>query len=136
MLVDVLAVFEEFVAEFLFEIGGTGSELGEAVDDVHGEVEAVEVVEDGHVEGGGDGAFFLVAADVEVVVVGAAIGEAVDEPGVAVEGEDDGLVFGEEDVEVGVGEAVGMFGAGLEFHEIDDVDDADFELWESRVGGW
>jgi hypothetical protein len=38
------------------------------------------------------GALLFVAADVDVVVVGAAIGEAVDQPRVGVEGEDDRLV--------------------------------------------
>ena len=92
------------------------------------EVKAVQIVEHGHVEGGGDGALFLVAADVQVVVIGAAVGEAVNEPGVAVEGEDDGLVRGEKRIEIVVAQAVGMLGVGLELHEVHDVDDADFQV--------
>ena len=44
-----------------------------------------------HVEGGGDGALLLIAPDVELFVV-AAVGQLVDQGGVAVEGEDDGLI--------------------------------------------
>ena len=46
----------------------------------------------------------LVAAHVDVDVVGASVGEAVDEPGIAVIGEDDGLARGEERVELRIGE--------------------------------
>jgi hypothetical protein len=38
----------------------------------------------------------------EVPMVGAAIGQAMDQPGVAVLGKDDGLVGGEQSVEVAV----------------------------------
>ena len=56
--------------------------------DVHHEVVPVEVVEHDHVERRGGRALLLVAADVEAVVVAAPVGEPVDEPRVAVEGED------------------------------------------------
>jgi len=36
------------------------------------------IVQHRHVEGCGDGALFLVTADVDVVVVGAAVGQPVD----------------------------------------------------------
>ena len=72
-------------------------------------------------------------------MIGAAIGQAVNEPGIAVEGEDDWLVSGEEGIEIFVAEAVGVLGVRLELHEIDDVDDANFEIGEGfaedRDGG-
>ena len=92
MLADVLLVLDQLVAHRLLDVGGHGRSLRHAVDHVAGQVEAVEVVQHRHVERRGGGAFLLVAADVQVVVVGAAIGQAVDQPGVAVEGEDDRLV--------------------------------------------
>ena len=67
---------------------------------VHHQVEAVEVVEHDHVERRGGGALLLVAAHVQVVVVGAPVGEPVDQPRVAVVGEDDRPVGGEERVEL------------------------------------
>ena len=55
-------------------------------------VAKVEIVEDGQVEGGGDRALLLVAAGVNVLVVCTAIGEPVNQPWIAMEGEDDGPV--------------------------------------------
>ena len=64
------------------------------LDRFDGEVVAVEFVEDGHVEGCRRRAFLDEAADMDVAVVGALIGQAVDEVGIAVIGEDDRLVRG------------------------------------------
>jgi len=64
----------------------------------------------------------------DVVVAVAAVGEAVDQPRVAVVGEDDRLVRGEERVELLIRHAVRMFGGGLQAHQVDDVDDADLEV--------
>jgi hypothetical protein len=69
-----------------------------------------------------------VAAHVQVRVIGAPIGEAVDQPGVAVVGEEDGSVGREERVELAVREAVGVLALGLEAHQVDDVDDAHLQL--------
>src|SRR4051794_26544465 len=57
--------------------GGAHGEAGDAVDDVHDQAVAVEVVADDHVEGGGRGAGLLVAAHMQVLVAGASVGEAV-----------------------------------------------------------
>ena len=105
---DVFPVFKEFVAQRLFEISGGRTELRKTINDILCEVEAVHVVEDGHVERRGDGPFLLVAADVKTVVIGAAIRESMNEPRVSVIGEDDWFVLREEGVEIGIGEAVGM----------------------------
>ena len=73
---------------------------GHAVDHVHDEVEAVEVVEHDHVERRRRRPLLLVAAHVQVRVVRAPVGEAVDQPRVAVVGEDDRPVGREERVEL------------------------------------
>ena len=90
----------------LADVAGRGGQAGDPVDDVHDQVVAVQVVQHDHVERGGGGAFLLVAADVEVVVAQAAVGQPVDERRVAVVGEDDRRVPGEQRVELGVGHAV------------------------------
>ena len=56
----------------LLGVGGGGLQAGDAVDDVDGEIEAVDLVEDGELERRVDVALFLVAAHVEVVVVACA----------------------------------------------------------------
>ena len=63
-----------------------------------------------------------------VVVAGPPIGQAMDEPWIAVKGKDDRLVDGEERVEVTVGEAVRMLARRLQRHEIDDIDDPYFQF--------
>jgi hypothetical protein len=130
VLVDVSLVLDPLVLELLLQGDGPVAGLGNAVDDVHHEMEAVHVVQHGHVEGRGDGALLLVTADVDVLVIGAAVGEPVDQPRVAVEGEDDRPVLGEELVEVGVAEAVRVLGLRLQPHQVDDVDHADFQVGE------
>src|SRR2546429_3112058 len=97
---DVLRVLEEPVAQQLLHVGHPRAEPRHALDDVAGEVEAVEVVQDHHVERRGGRAFLLVTAHVEVVVIGPPVGQPVDQPRVAVEGEDHRAIAGEEVVEV------------------------------------
>src|SRR5450759_979017 len=120
-----------FGALVLHQLAYVTGPRGEARDSVDGgdhQMEAVQVVEHDHVERGGGRALFLVAADVDVVVAIAAVGQAMDEPRVAVIGEDDRLVRGEERVELLVRHAVRMFGLGLQTHQVDHVYYADLDV--------
>ena len=119
---------DQLVADRLLGVGGALAKLRHAVDDVADQMEAVEVVDHAHVERRGRRSLFLVAAHMNVVVAGPPIGQAVDEPRIAVKGEDDRLVDGEERVEVAIGEPVRMLARRLQRHQIDDVDDAYLEL--------
>ena len=65
--------------------------------------------------------FLLVAAHVDVPVIGAAIRQPVNEPGIAVIREDHRLVAREQRVELLVAESVRMLALGLQPHQIDDV---------------
>ena len=67
----------------------------DAVDDVNCQVEAVDLVQDGELQRGVDVALLLVAAHMDIAVIVTAIGELVNQPGIAVEVEDHRLVFGE-----------------------------------------
>ena len=60
----------------------------------------------------------------------AAVGQAVNQPRIAVEVEDDRLVDGEQRIEVAVGQPVRMLGAGLQLEQVDDVDEADLQVGE------
>lgn len=62
-------------------------------------------------------------------VAGTAIAEAVDQPGIAVIGKEDGFVGTEQGVEGVARQAVGMLLLGLQGHQVDDVDEAHLELW-------
>ena len=100
---------------------------GQPAQDVQHQVETVQAVEHGHIEGRGDGALFLVSVDMEVLVVGPPVGEAMDQGRIPVEGEDDGPVPGEEPVELRIAQPVRVLGLWLQLHEVDDVHDADWQ---------
>ena len=108
--VDVLFVLDQLVLQLPLQMNALAARLRQAIDDVHDEMEAIQIVEYRHVEGGRDRAFFLVAADVKVGVIGAAIGQPVNQPRVGVEGEDDRFVRREQGVELRIAQAVRMFG--------------------------
>ena len=99
---DIGFVFEEFVADVLFGVSAPRAEVRQAVYDIAREMKAVEVVHHHYVEGSGGGAFFFVAAHVQVFVVGSAIGETMDEQGIAVKSKNDLFVVGEEGIEIGI----------------------------------
>src|SRR5438874_899721 len=80
--------------------GRPRTEAGDAVDDVHHEVEAVEIVEHDHVERRRGRALLLVPPHVQVGVAVTAVRQPVDEPRVPVVGEDDRPGGGEEVVEL------------------------------------
>ena len=80
--------------------------------------------------GRGGGAFLLVAADVDVVVAVPAVGEPVDQPRVAVVGEDHRPVGGEQRVELGVAHPVRVLGRRLQAHQVHHVDDPDPQVGE------
>src|SRR5689334_6181749 len=60
----------------------------------------------------------------------ATICEPMNQPGISVERKDNRLVRGEQVVEIAVAQSVRMLGARLQAHQIDDVDDTDFQAWE------
>jgi len=102
-------------------------EFRDAVDHVADEMIAIEIVEHHHVEGRRRCALLLIAAHVQVAVIGAAVRQAVDQPRVAVVRENHRLVLREEAVEVAVLKPVRMLALGLQRHQVDDIDHADFD---------
>ncbi len=77
-----------------------------------------------HLERRGGRALLVEAAHVEAVDVGVPVHDLVNRPLVAVEGEDDRLVRGEELDELRRGHAVRVIPGGEEPHQVDHVDDA------------
>src|SRR5436190_539816 len=74
-----------------------------------------------------DVATLLIAAHMQIMVIGPPIGQTMDEPWVGMKVEDDRLIRREQRVELPVGEAVRMFGARQQPEEIDDVDKTHFQ---------
>ena len=129
VLSDVLSMLDELILHLLDEVRAAVAKLREIIDRRHDEVEAIQSVKDSHVEGRGDGALFDVAADVDVLVV-ASVSQLMDEAGIAVEGEDDGLVGGEDHVVISLRQAVRVLLLALETHQVNDVDNADAQFGE------
>ena len=70
------------------------------IDNVLGQMEPVEIVEHHHIERCRRRSLFLEATNVQIVMVGSTIGQLMNQRGIPVVGEDDGLVLGEQDIEI------------------------------------
>lgn len=77
MFGDISFVLDQLVPELLLEISPFDAGLRQPIYRVYYKMEAVQIVKNGHVEGRRDRAFFFVATDVQVSVVGAAVSKAV-----------------------------------------------------------
>src|SRR5262245_31607482 len=110
VLVGVALAVDLHVAQLLLDVRARDPQARDAIDDVDGETEAVDLVANGEIERRVDVALLFVAAHVQVLVIGAPVGQSMDQPGIAVEVEDDRLVCGEQAVEVPVRETMWMLG--------------------------
>ena len=73
ILGNIFPVLDEFGSDGLFRIGRYQSQLGDAVDHIRDEVEAVQIIAHDHVEGRGGGPLLLIAAHMEICVVRPAV---------------------------------------------------------------
>src|ERR1700693_5632182 len=117
MLVDVQLMLDELVAQPLLLVTRNTVKAGDTVDHIARQMEPVQVVQYGHVEGSGCSSFLLVSAHVQIIVVCTSISQAVNEPRIAVKGKNDGFVGGEDGIEIPIGQAVRMFAGGLQRRE-------------------
>ena len=121
-------MLDQFVLKLLLKIGPLAPRPWHAVNGVHHEVKAIQIVQYCHVEGRGDRAFFLVAPDMDIPVVRAAVGKPMKQPRVSMKGEDDRLVLCEEIVKIVVAQSRRMSSvAGPQ--RADHVERSGFELW-------
>src|SRR5262245_50008068 len=93
--VDIFLVVDQRVADRLFGIGRSRPQLRNAVNHITHQMEAVEIVTHTHVEGGGGCPLFLVPAHMQILMVGAPVGEPVNQPGVSVKCKYDWLIGSE-----------------------------------------
>src|SRR5579871_842839 len=101
-----------------------------AVHDVHREAEAVRIVVNGEFERGIDISLLFVAANMDVVMICAAVGESMDQLRVPVKIEHDGFIDCEERIEIAIRESVRMLTGRLQLEEIHDVNETDFKVRE------
>ncbi len=90
-------------------------------------MEAVNIVKNTHIEGCGDSSLLLISANVEIRIA-AAIGQLMNELRIAVIREQYGLILGKVHVIISIGQTVGMLRGRLQAHEVNHVDNADFQL--------
>src|SRR5690349_18711066 len=64
----------------------------------------------------------------KVVMTMTSISESVNQPWISVIRENDWFIRREHGIEFAVGQAMGMFSRRLKRHQIDDVNDADFDI--------
>lgn len=114
----VLLVLMQFAVEQLRCLTGYLAHPQHAPNHVRCELEPVQLVEHRHVEWGCSRAFLLITSHVEVVMIVTAVRQAVNQPRIAMIGENDALVLGKKSVEGVVVQAVRMFACGLACPEI------------------
>src|SRR5438445_12289519 len=110
----VLPSAQTLIDHLLADVRRLRAERRHAVDDIHDKVIPIEVVEHDHVERRGGRPLLFIATHVDVGVIGSPVREAMDQPWIAVIGEDHRLVLGEELVELRVAETVRVLGRRLE----------------------
>src|SRR5580704_18566549 len=93
-------------------------------------MKTINLVHHGHVERSCSGSLLLVSADVHIVMIVPTVGEPVNQPGIAVIGENDRLIDTEHRIKVKVRDSVRMLRWRLQRHEIDYIDDANLDVRE------
>jgi len=82
----------------------------------------------------GGRSLFFIAANVQIFMVRAAVGEAVNQPGIAVKGKDDRLIRSEDALVIFIADAVRMFAWRLEHHQIHNVYHPNFNRADADAG--
>ena len=91
VLCDIAPVIEQFITDGLLSVSGPCAHLGHAVDHIADQSEAIQLIAHAHVKRRRGRALFLVSAHMEVLMVGAPVSEAVNQPRVAVKAKMMGL---------------------------------------------
>ena len=110
--VGVVDALDDLAFEPFLQVRTRTLETRHAVNHVGGEREAIDLIANSQFQWRIDVALLFVAADVDIRMVGSAIGELVDEPRVAVKIKYHRLVGSEKGVKIAIGKAVGMIRCG------------------------
>ena len=124
MFYDVMPVFDQFVAEKLLCVSTDRLELWESIDDILCEMKAIvlqtgfanEIVEHHHIECCCCSSFFLVPMHMQVVVIGAVTGEAVNQPRIAMIVKHDRFIAGKDAIKISVAQTVRIYARRLKRH--------------------
>src|SRR5262249_20066741 len=109
-------MLHQLAPQELLEVSTDALQPWHTVHDIAGQMEAVELVEHGHIERSRGCAFFFVTAYMEIVVIGTAIGQAMNQPRITVIRKNDRLILRENRIKVAICQAMRMLGRGLNGH--------------------
>src|SRR5208282_1088361 len=108
--------------------GSLHLEARHSVDRVNGEAEAIRLILDSQFQRRVDVPLFLVATHVDIVLACPTICEAVNQPWIGMEVEDDRLVRCEDSLKLSIRQAVRMFRARNQPEEIDHIYESHFHV--------
>src|ERR1700756_16396 len=130
VLMGIVAACDLLVEESFLGVAADSLQPGDAVHDIHGEAEAVDIVVDRQFQRRVDASFLLVSTHVDVGMIGAPISQAVNQLRVAMEVEHDRFIHREERIEFTIQQSVWMLAGWLELEQIDHIDEANLEVRE------
>ncbi|MDB5387881.1 MAG: hypothetical protein JWM11_3527 [Planctomycetaceae bacterium] len=93
-------MLDQFQLKSLLQQQTLLASVWQSVNRVDRQMKAIEIVQNGHVKGRRDRPLFFVATNMDIVVVGPAIGQAVNQPGVCMECENDRFVCRKQSIEL------------------------------------
>src|ERR1700730_4008197 len=91
-------------------------------------MKAVEFIQHGHIEWSRGGSFLAISVHMKILMIGATISQSVNQRGVAVVGENNRLVGGEERIKFTVRQTVRMLTRSLQGHSIHHIHDPHFDI--------
>lgn len=110
--ISVILALELLILELLPRSGSLVAKCLAIINRQHRKSKTIHLVPNGKLEWSVNVTLLLVASDVHQVLARATVGETVDEPGVRVEVEHDGLVVCEDGLVLAVGETMRMIAVG------------------------
>src|SRR5579859_4109588 len=102
VLIRVIPARDLLIVESFHSAAPNLLKLRHALDRVHGQTETINLVLNRQFQRRIDIALFLVAANVQILVICAAVRQAMDEPGVSVKIKNDRLIYREQRIKIPV----------------------------------
>src|ERR1043165_5539493 len=102
------------------------------IDDIDGQRVAIDLIDDCQFHRGIYISSFFVATNMQVPMIGPVIGEFVNQPGIPMEVEDNGLVDCKQTVEIAIAQTVRVFPVRLQPEQVDYIDESNFEVGKLR----
>ncbi len=100
VLVGIGKVFDNGIFHSLLNVGGGRTQFGHPINHINYQIESINLVSNCQLQRCVDIAFLLVAPDMNALLIGAPVGQLVNQPRVAMEVKNYGLVWGKQSVKI------------------------------------